>query len=305
MSKYVIHIGANKTGSTTLQRWLFSKFDNINYLGEDCQNYDELKDVLNSLVSDDEIFFDQSKARDLFSKKFLNDDSKVNLFSNEDIMRSRNPSQCAQRLADLMPGAKILMVIRNQLTAIPSWYANHGTYLRNVPSYYWRRYVSFEDWMEYCTQFIERGPLAGFFYKKHADLWARYFGKENVKILLFEDLAHNKEKFIKQVSETLNIDPVKALKIISGKHERKRYTLRMHRFHKINSRFLRGVPIGGNCLGDYIEKVLRNYLNRGPKFDNFIQIKWQEKIVDLYKGENSALSHEYDLPLKKIGYPVS
>lgn len=48
MPRAIIHIGANKTGSTTLQRCLFSKTDKLVYLGEDCKDYISYKDILNS-----------------------------------------------------------------------------------------------------------------------------------------------------------------------------------------------------------------------------------------------------------------
>lgn len=304
MQKFVIHIGANKTGSTTFQRWLFSRLDSINYLGEDCEGYSKIKNVLKSLVVDDDLFFDREMAKDLFDRRFTRGESRINVFSDEDIMRSRNASQCAQRLANLMPGAKILMVIRNQFTAIPSWYANHGAYLRNVPSYYWRRYVSFEDWMAYCIQFINQSPLSGFFYKQHVDLWARYFGKDNINVLLFEELKSNNSSFLEQLSDIIDCDPEKARQLISGKRERKRYTLRMHKFHKLNSRFFRNISFKGSSLGDRLEKQLNKYLQRGRALDTFIPEEWNQEILRRYKDGNSALAREYQLPLKDYGYPV-
>ena len=164
MPRTVIHIGANKTASTTLQRCLFAKSKDLVYLGEDCVNYENYRDTLNSLVSDDDIHFSYESAKELFKNFVSSCGEKTALYSNEDIMTSRVPTQCAHRLKEFLPDAEIMVVIRNQLTAIPSMYANHGAYLKMVPRRYWRRYVSFDDWMDYCTTFIKYSLLDGFFY---------------------------------------------------------------------------------------------------------------------------------------------
>ena len=43
-------------------------------------------------------------------------------------MGSRHPSLVARRFKSIMPNAKVVMVIRNQITALSSWYANHGSF---------------------------------------------------------------------------------------------------------------------------------------------------------------------------------
>ena len=73
----IIHVGANKTASTTLQRALFSKSKSIKYLGEDCANYESYKDILNSLISDDDFHYDHKLIEDLFNKYILSAKEKT------------------------------------------------------------------------------------------------------------------------------------------------------------------------------------------------------------------------------------
>ena len=73
MPKKIIHIGANKTGSTTLQRHLFSKSSQIAYLGEDCWNYIQIKDILNSLCIDDDMYYKNEEDNKLLAQKYFND----------------------------------------------------------------------------------------------------------------------------------------------------------------------------------------------------------------------------------------
>jgi len=305
MSYVVIHIGANKTGSTTLQRRLFSQIDQLLYLGEDCDTYDSCKNILNSIVADDDIHFDLDGARQLFDSYLTRSVNKPFLYSNEDIMTSRVPSLCAKRLASLLPGAEILVVIRNQLTAIPSWYANHGAYLRYVPRAYWRRYVSFDDWMEYCVSFMNYSPLDGFFYNRILSLYSDLFGSDKIHILLYEDLLQNQHMFMSNLCRILRIDVDRAIALIGNQRERKRNTERELAYHRFRSSFFYQTSLSRYIpFGAFLKRRLKVFLSRGRPAGGFVSEQWHNKIVEVYGRDNAALAGKYGLPLQELGYPV-
>lgn len=305
MRRQVIHIGANKTGSTTLQRCLFAECKDLLYLGEDCNGYEKYKVSLNSLVSDDDFHFEEREAKEIFNKFEVSQGERTFVYSNEDIMTSRVPSQCARRLNQFLPDAEILVVIRNQLTAIPSFYANHGAYLKMVPRRYWRQYVSFDDWMGYCTQFIKYSPLDSYFYYRILSLYASLFGREKIHVLLYEDFVNNKVKFIGDLCGILRIDKEEAQRHLQGRRERRRNTRREFRFHKLRSLFLGGRSFGHRLpLGPTLTRIWNKFLEGGPPADGFMSEEWRTRIIDLYKGDNSQLQREYDLPLKELNYPL-
>ncbi|NPU86171.1 MAG: hypothetical protein HPY65_16965 [Syntrophaceae bacterium] len=301
----VIHIGANKSGSTTLQRKVFPYSSRLVYMGEDGEGYEDYRDIVNSLVTDDDIYFRFEQARALFDRFLSLAEGKTFLYSNEDIMTSRTPALCAQRLYRLMPDARILMVVRNQLTAIPSWYANHGAYLRHVPRCYFRRYVSFDSWMDYCTNFIRYSPIDGFFYHRIASLYASLFGRENVHVLLYEDFVHRREKFMKDLCRILRIDADDALRRLEGGRERRRNTDRELRYHRFRDGFFRCIPLSRYApFGNALKRVWADYLEKGPPADGFMSDAWRKRIIELYRDDNSGLASEYGLPLRDHGYPM-
>ncbi len=303
----VIHIGANKTGSTTLQRALFPRSAGLVYLGEDCSGYDAYKDTLNSLVSDDDLYFQPEKTSDLFRACSAEADrsDKTFIYSNEDITQSRVPMLCAKRLHTLLPNAKILLVIRNQYSAVNSWYISHGAYARNVPRSYWRRYVSFDDWMSYCTTFKNYGPLDGFLYHQILSCYVPFFGKENVHVLLFEDFLHNKNTFIADLCKILNIDSKEALTLLGERRERKGKTLREFRYHQFRNSFFWGLSLSHFLpFGKQLAKFWNNFLAQGKPAGDFISESWRKKLREIYAEDNARLAREYDLPLIKYGYPI-
>lgn len=305
MTRTVIHIGSHKTATTTLQRCLFAKSKDLVYLGEDCASYEKYRDTLNSLVSDDDIHFSYEAAKGLFNNFVSSCGKKTALYSNEDIMTSRVPTQCAHRLKEFLPDAEIILVIRNQLTAIPSMYANHGAYLKMVPRRYWRRYVSFDDWMDYCTTFLKYSALDGFFYHRILDLYASLFGKKKIHILLYEDFVSNKEGFINDLCRILRIEAREASKLLGGKRERRRNTSRELRYHQFRSKFLWGRSISHYFpYGEALSRMWQNFLEKGGSANGFMSDYWRNKIIELYKEDNLKLQQDYHLSLKDYGYPV-
>ncbi|MBL8022464.1 MAG: sulfotransferase domain-containing protein [Leptospirales bacterium] len=300
----ILHIGANKTASTTLQRQYFCKSDALEYLGEDCFDYLEHRDALNSLVADDDIHFDSTRIKEIFSRFLARRPDRTHLFSNEDIMTGRLPTVCADRLKGLLGEATVLLVIRNQVSALESWYANHGAYLKQVPRRYWRRYVAFEDWASYCFDFMNYSVLDSYFYHRFISLYADRFGKENVRILMFEDLIRDPKKFIGELCSVLKTDPEEATRLLAGKKDRRRNTHREYLYHKFRGRFFPSIHFSSIPGGKLLARGLTSFLSKGRPAGGYMTQSWKEKFADLYREDNRKLAKEYNLPLGEAGYPI-
>ena len=304
--KCVIHIGGNKAASTTLQRHLFTRHSGLHYVGEDAAGYDEYSTVVNSLINDDDLYFCDEKASRLFDEQLRADPGKTFVYSSEDIMTSRVPSMCARRLRDLLPDAHVLLIIRNQFTAIPSFYANHGAYLKPAPPRYFRKFVEFDDWMSYCMMFMPYSPLGCFRYDRFVTLFGNLFGREKVHILMFEDFLKDKPAFMRRLSEILDIDPDEAIKLVGDGQERKRSTRRMLRYHRLRSRFFWRVSLSRTIPGgQMLRRAWHNYLAGGAGAANLLTDGWREKITGIYGPGNAALAREFGLPMREYGYPMA
>lgn len=302
----LIHIGGNKTASTLLQRRLFSKHPGIRYLGEDCEGYSDLRPTLNSLVSDDASHFDFAEAKRIFADRFAaSGEEEVCVFSNEDIMTSPLPSVCAARLKELMPDAQIVMVIRNQLTTWPSWYANHGAYLKGVPRAYWRKHVTLEEWLEYCFSFPKQTPVEAMNYDRYFRIFSEQFGQDRVHVLLYEDLLADPSSYYKQWADLLGIPYQTVQQYISTHVERARNSARRMHYDYWSSR-LSWVPglsaIQRLILSSF--KGLGAWLDAGPAAIVALPEVWAAQISDYYREGNSKLAERTKLDLRRYGYPL-
>tara|TARA_B100000767_G_C19776707_1_gene542993 strand:- start:1315 stop:2211 length:897 start_codon:yes stop_codon:yes gene_type:complete len=290
----VIHIGANKTASTLFQRQLFSKQDNILYLGEDCENYDDLKSLIHNIIHEDTYYYD----KDLTISKFESLKNKKHthiVFSNEDIMGSRNPSLSADRLKKVFPDAKVLMIIRNQLNVFPSWYINHGAYLKNVPKNYWRQYVDINSWLEYCFSFPTSSPVQAMNYYKYYEIYSRIFGEENIVVIPYEEIFYSRERFCSGLSSLIGVPYIEIEKVLKIKNERPRNTQLEYKIHKTFRL--------SKKLADKIYRLISRFDQSGPAQIK-LSAQWQKKIYDEYARGNSLIEAKTGLDLSLFHYPL-
>ncbi len=296
--KQIIHIGGNKTASTLFQRHLFAIHPKIAYIGEDCANYNEISQTLALLMHEDDSFYDETATREIFKQISNQPGKKVLVFSCEDIMGTRHPSVTARRLKNLMPEAQVIMVIRNQLTVWPSWYINHGAFLKLVPRRYWRRYVGFEEWLEYCFLFPYQTPVEAMNYNQYYDVFSKFFGASNMRVLLYEELQTNTQKFFDEWANILGLSAQELKNYLSDKIERPRNSQRRFKYHQWSSH-------SPGFVKKAVESLLGKWLDRGKPAEISISDKWIQQIHSYYGPGNKALAEKTNLDLKTFGYPYN
>jgi len=292
----IIHIGGNKTASTLLQRKLFSKYKNIFYVGEDCYKYKEIQDSIFSLVHEDDFYYDSEEFISLLNSIKKDSDASHFIFSNEDIMYSKNPTLCAQRLKEIIPNSKVLMVIRNQFDVIPSWYANHGAYLKNVPKKFWKRYVDLDSWLDYCFSFPDSSPLQAMDYYKYYQIFSRLFGKENIIVLAYEDILFDRSAFTHKLSTLIGVDASDIDAVFDIKSERPRNTQLQFLIHS-NLGFSRR-------LSDLTYSFFSRFDNTQP-VKIILNDYWKAKIFEHYAESNKLLALNVDIDLRNYNYPLN
>ncbi|TGL59757.1 hypothetical protein EHQ58_08430 [Leptospira ognonensis] len=305
MRNTIIHIGANKTASTTLQRALFSKSNHLQYIGEDGIGYPDYANALNSLIYDDDLYYQKEECKKLFENNLASREDKTLVFSSEDVLTSTVPVACAKRLHSFLPNAKVLLVTRNQFTAVPSFYANHGAFLKPAPPSYFRRHVSLQEWISFQEIFIKYGALASFKYNTLVSIYENLFGADNIHILLFEEFQQDKKKFAEKLGDLLKIEVKEILEALEGRHERKRYTGRMLTYNHFRTNFFWGVKFSKFIpFGNPLVRKFYGFLEQGTAAKIPLNDEIKKKISGLYAVENSELDQKYHLNLAKYGYPM-
>jgi len=289
MKHKIIHIGSPKSGSTTLQRELFMKHPKIHYFGEEGEGcyHNTDRNLLWSLYHDDDIFYDRVRTKQLFTEHFTNESPTV-IFSDVDIMSSRQPSIVAQRLYELEPEAKIFIIVRNQFDVIKSYYVNHGSYLKPSPEPHFRKHIPFRDWMDYCLRFKSQSPLMFFKYKEIIDIYTKLFGSDKINVVAHETMIYNPEAFYRYMDKLLQIEDT---------HSYLRYA-KVHRPRQPKrnlfiSKCISLLPLYSSSR-DNICQMINNLTSILPNFSDDIEFSESDKrqLRAFYRSGNSRLVTE-------------
>ncbi len=305
----VLHVGFSKTGTTTLQKYLFSHHSQVHYLGKPYAD-DTFKTLVHRLIMQESLVYDPAPLKKYLECQILltsNPAKKVILLSEEMLLsysKTRDKGLTAQRLKEAFPSAKILFTIRDQFELLKAAYLSRGRQLNYVPPKYSGLHVTFREWLALAFENIERSYLGHADYFKTIAYYARLFGKDRVCVLLLEELIHTPGEYAVKLSDFLGIAAGETRELLAGQHANRGIS----RF-QLESEILRSrwYPFSRFYL---ISKLLKIYLiltkkaRRAQDAEVEIPPDWVDRIGGLYKAGNLLLISDYDLPLEKYGYPV-
>ena len=306
----LIHIGMGKAGSTSLQRNIFEKVTNINYLT-----------IIDKVVID--ILYLNSFE---FKNKYLENPSTLNttlnkqstIISCESLSFFGDEFIICDRLRQIFNNeVTILFIIRNQFDLIQS------LYLERLAG---GVYVSFNTFLK--QQFLNHqiSMLPKLNYYNLIKYYKNTFDCNNVKVILFEELFQNQSnanieyEFFK---EKFNIN----LKLIKDfKRENKSIPSQLVPLKCLSNYLFRydgglgRYDIGTRGINEkrpkrsiqYIKKQLSNRFFKNRFFSTFFKKKPlsmsdenKNMILKYFSNSNKKLENEYNLNLKINNYPVN
>ncbi len=192
-----IHIGYPKTATTWLQRCVFPHLAGVDYLHFQDPRYDWLGD----LTRQHDLVFDAAALRQRFEASVASTEGEMLLISWEGLIADvfsggENVAQRAQRLYELFPEATIIITVRNQLSMIEALYRQYihegGT-------------LSISDFMALRDPSPLRIAREFFYYDRVVELYQQRFGKEQVRVLAYEQLLDDRRAFLDGLFEIVGV----------------------------------------------------------------------------------------------------
>jgi len=314
----IIHIGFPKTGTTSLQKGYFLQHPDFIFQGQPCIS-DKLRRLVElDILTKSELEYDHETVTGGFQDEIAvlrkQKPGKVFVFSHEALTYrtesfTTDMAEIARRLHDIFGEAKIVITIRRQDEMFCSLYqqAVQGGC-----------YVSFSNYLDYYMGVYYMSFLPLLKYIPLINCYEKLFGKENVLVQCFEKMKADPNSYFSNLSRFCSVKNID----ITCSHENKGFGRRGVFLQRIANRIFpydSGRPLIHPSLRRSGEKqklsfrvLYKTYTNLLTKgIDSFLTFagkirvprKWLPIITDLYADTNKQLCEEYDLPLKKYGYP--
>jgi hypothetical protein len=320
----VFHIGFPKSASSTLQKQLFDKHSQINFMGiyptvnigqDSVENNtntlylknNSLKEFHYCLTNMEGIEYEFSDVNEYYKniKPFLSEE-ETNIFSNERfasvLFAHKDRAEKARRIKQFFPEAKIIIVIRSQIDIIKSQYRDHPFDPRHL--YANQKSVSIDEWVERDFKNYDVSFLQSIEYYKIVKYYSELFCKENVGVFLFEEMVKDLQNFSKNIAGFLSIDADEAYRLLKSKHENDGVSQNLNRYRKLKSQISSYIPgeIKNIAYLKNIEQQLFQKLKKGKKQNIEMSEETEGNIYSYYNEQNRQLAKEFDLKLQKYGY---
>ena len=202
-SNLLFHIGYHKTGTSFIQQQIFEK--------NNCFRRVNQYDINRALIYPGPFHFDEKSAKSFINS--VNRDDAINVYSNERLSGGphsggRDAKEIADRIKLIAPNAKVLIVVREQISAISSSY---NQYIRAVGS------LSIAEYLNPTTKRdLERFRKEHFEYHHLVSHYIELFGRENVLCIPFEVLVTKSNLFVNTILDFVKLSTLNRKNVLEN-----------------------------------------------------------------------------------------
>ena len=198
-----IHPGFAKTATTSLKQLVFAQHPEIQYLGLPARKA-EVKWAIKHICYADSIIYNEEKVSDIFKTVLQSFNLELSVLLSYEILsnhESKDKGLVARRLKSLFPEAKVFFTLRRQEEVLGSYY------LQKLPRYMRENsYVPFDRWLKDAAKSSHHSILDDLNYFPIVSYYATLFGKESIRLFLFEDLRKDPKNYASQIAEYIGVD---------------------------------------------------------------------------------------------------
>jgi hypothetical protein len=290
-----IHPGFAKTATSSLQKLVFAHHPEIQYLGKLPESGSDLKWSIRHICYADSITYNEEKVFGIFKAALQRFDlERPVLLSSENfaLHEAKDKGLVARRLKALFPEAKVFFTLRQQEEVLASFY------LQKLPRYLRdNNFIPFDRWLKYEGKSAHHSILDDLNYFHIVSYYATLFGREGVRLFLFEDLKKDRINYSRQIAEYIGVDPVRFQDLF---HESKKNPTVSQKYLDFWNRWGALLP---HWLVRKLSKRVANDLGVAAKID--IGESGRETVYRLCAEGNRALAKEFHVSLEENGYTMT
>jgi hypothetical protein len=311
-----IHLGLPKTATTCLQTNLFANHSQIHFFGKfsgggtPSKTRPILRSILNGVTLGD---IDQDLHKKIKSQlAYASQNHLIPVLSQEKLARenAEKKQKQAELFSNHFGSCRIILCVREPISYIKSYYT------QNLKSFHrrWRRprpawmakmgtaphYFDINEWMSVCWD-DPGSPCHTLAYADTAAIYANVFGKNQVKILLFEEFVRNPPQFIRQLCDYLQINAEEGVNLIHNKRANEGITTEYIEQIKSIEKSSVKTALFRNSTNLIRLKLLNPETKLGEKFKPELSA---ENINSFSREQNQRLVHDWGISIADYGYQL-
>ncbi|MDL2124696.1 MAG: sulfotransferase [Deltaproteobacteria bacterium] len=291
MEESYFHIGLHKTGTTYLQRAVFPRLKDINYISQE-----KIAWILRSIATHDPLIFDCQTVRQRLRNCFRMGKNLISAesLSGNPFLQYMNRSYILNKIHGMFPKAKIVICIRSQVEILVSLY---------------KQFVKMGGTKRF-SELIEpikdlRGPqydylsLKMFRYSLYLRKIEEYFGSGNMHVCVYENLVKDADRFLLNLLSFMDVEIVpqfSSKRENVSPHDSELYIhLVLNRFFQ-SPRNVCGIPKPPRGY-PFLCRLLSRFTSK--KHDWLIPAELKKELRSYYREDNELIDVRYDLGLQR------
>ena len=312
----VLHLGLPRTGTKTLQWYLFARHSQIHYLGAyigepfaDKRVHRNMRDaatcgLMEELAWGDLRWPNFERCRRLYRQAVAPqlEQGKVPVLSWEsfaiNVPARRRQQAC--NLRKVFGPCRVALTLRRPVDLIESTYflivrrENRPGRRRGL----W--YQPIDDWLDDEYDW-EIAPHLD--YLQTIEIYQELFGESSVKLFLFEQLREDPAGYVEAWCRFLGVDPAQGVRLTANRAENSTASALVARARRIHRSRLLTVLYNSLPARKRFEWMSLPPVGRAPERPR-ISAAGRQRIADSTRRANRRLVERFGLPLERWGYPL-
>jgi hypothetical protein len=300
----ILHIGAPKTATSTLQNAFFPRHPGVLFLGKEVDGQRGWKgwrtpEIQTLLLCLERTNLEFQPAPDLVARIVeevrAEAGSKPVVISSEDLcafsgIDSFKKIERIRGLFGQLGTIRLVLSVREQVSLLKSLYVTeHRGEMLKLPDTQQAWYPSFDQYLDIHFRYAWGAVLESFRFAAMIDGYESLVGRENMFVYGFDDFRRDPTGTLRKMCAFMEIDDKDpSLEQTAGTRENQHYSARDYAFKRAIGSFA-GLQSVAAFVPAPVKRTLRQWRRRGVPFDIEPSPGAVRRITDYYRSDNDAL----------------